>query len=228
MKLFPIGFISLIIMSTSCTKTNERSNVTNTYNNARSELQSSLTNQDFQVLSNKFGEINYESYKTNNPTPNSLIKTISFKEKGSVITKLIITKNTVNKITETNSCIFEIIDKDNTSNNFKDLKQIKNGIIRIYFLNTGEILEKTISNGLESTNQRTDGINISYNDSTSSNGTPPNNAQTNSIFGSCFKSCVANEMSKLSWVEAAACLLASEVCAATFLAGCTGFCLYTN
>lgn len=53
------------------------------------------------------------------------------------------------------------------------------------------------------------------------------NYETNfrvSSFGSCFKSCVANNMKELNWVEAAACMLQPEACAAAFLIGCTAYC----
>ena len=211
-----LGSITALLLGlASCHKVQEIQPITTPNKDVESLFKTSLTKSDIKNLSKTFGVIDYTSYQIKNITANSSVQTISFKKSDLVNTKLIVTTSTTKNTTETKSCIFEITDEDNISNNFKDLKQVKNGFLRIYFLNTGEVLEKTIKNGIESNNERTDGINISV----------YNNSASRYSFGSCFKNCVVSNMKKLSWVEGAACLLASEVCAASFLIGCTGYCI---
>lgn len=205
---------ALLLGLTSCQKVQEIQPITTPNKDVESLFKTSLTKSDIKNLSKTFGVIDYTSYEIKNITANSSVQTISFKQSDLVNTKLIVTTSTTKNITETKSCIFEITNEDNTSNNFKDLKQVKNGFLRIYFLNTGEVLEKTIKNGIESNNERTDGINISV----------YNNSALRYNFGSCFKNCVVSHIRSLSWVDAAACLIASEYCAAAYLLGCTGYC----
>lgn len=179
------------------------------YNSSKiitSELES-FTPEEVELINSNYGMINLESYNKTDIDENEFYETYNLQTPNNIKRTLYIIVNQEDGEKKYNVIIKEISDESGTE--ITDASNLVDGNIKVYLLNDGISLKR----------------NADLPEMLEQQIAPISARPIFRGFGSCFKTCVASHIMHLSWLEAAACVLAPPECAAMFLVGCSACCI---
>lgn len=229
-KSFETIIASLLVLISitfySCYKNNPQQERQNQNLNL---IKSALTENQVAMILENFGTFNENSVKKTISEKRTIFSVEFLNNNNHLNRKLLVAFDTSNGVPILKSYIFELNSPNFSIENLK-LKKYDgfiNGSISLVSLNDNSVytFEKNLVGEIEyeqSINERYKNIRISQDVSGEKLSSNTERVIMRKFgFGSCFKSCFANHWSNLNWVEKAACVIASEECAAAFLIGCT-------
>jgi hypothetical protein len=199
-----IFWFLLVLLSISFTT---KANYYNYCSKISQSVIADFTPEEVDLIKSNYGEIDLNSFQKTDLNEKEFYETYTLKTPNNTRRTLYIVVNQEDEEKKYNVIIKEITDESGAE--IIDVNNLSDAKIVVYLLNDGYSLTRKAD----------------FSEIFGGEITPISARSVFRSFGTCFKTCVASHIMHLSWLEAAACVLAPPECAAMFLVGCSACCI---
>ena len=153
---------------------------------------------------------------------NQKLSSVLFVTKSSTIQRLIILESSDKEKIVKQLFVSQL--SDNDGQEIKSVENIKNGVVKLFSLNSGIVHQKAFSSGEEKYSELENGLKVKDYEinvlDEKGNIIRTATESERMSWGGKYKTCINNQISKWGVFEWGSCIIASEVCLPGLLGGC--------